>query len=101
MMEGYHYELPDQICEQIYRKVDLEYTKEDAYIRLVNEGKLPDVETYDEQSKYIEEKYNITLDAMLEELANMFYDWEDCSVPYNETWRNVINMWFEFNATKN
>ena len=95
MMEGYHYELSDQVCEQIYRKVDLEYTKEDAFIRLVNEGKLPDIDNDSELNAYIESKYHITLDAMLEELAQMFYDWQDCEVPDNQTWRNVINMWLE------
>ena len=97
MMNGLHFELPDNICEQIYRKVDLEYTKEDAFVRLVNNFSLCED---DEAIKEFEAKYKCTLDLALEEMAQMFYDYQDCEIPDNQTWKHVIEMWLE-EATNN
>lgn len=88
------FELPDQICEQIYRKVDLEYTKEDAYNYLIdNLLCIKNEEEQDEAIKGFELKYECTLDFALEEMAYKFYDSQDIRVPDAETWDYVIREW--------
>lgn len=95
--------------EAVYRHIRKEYRKQDAKRHLLGHFGLDEDPDDEEALARFREEVGVYLPEAitegsigycLDDLAKMYEDAEDCNVPENDTWENVINQFLEDGACR-